>query len=63
DRGRWTAGLFAILGVGMCLLASVTLLPAFLQVFVVARRDLASTREDRRQALLGASPGDERVSG
>jgi predicted RND superfamily exporter protein len=37
-KGLWTAGLFAILGVGMCLLSSVTLLPALLQIFVVHRR-------------------------
>jgi predicted RND superfamily exporter protein len=38
-KGLWTAGVFAILGVGMCLLSSVTLLPALLQVFVVRRRE------------------------
>ncbi|NIV29794.1 MAG: multidrug RND transporter, partial [Anaerolineae bacterium] len=27
-KGLWTAGLFAILGVGMCLVSSITLLPA-----------------------------------
>ena len=41
-KGLWSAGLFAILGVGVCLLASITLLPALLQIFVVARRERAA---------------------
>jgi hypothetical protein len=41
-KGLWTAGLFAVLGVGICLLASITLLPALLQIFVVARRERAA---------------------
>jgi len=38
-KGLWSAGLFAILGIGICLLASITLLPALLQIFVVNRRE------------------------
>jgi predicted RND superfamily exporter protein len=38
-KGLWTAGLFAIMGVGLCLLASITLLPALLQIFVVRRSE------------------------
>ena len=38
-KGLWTAGLFAIMGVGICLLASITLLPALLQIFVVGRSE------------------------
>ncbi|MCZ6600789.1 MAG: MMPL family transporter [Acidobacteria bacterium] len=41
-KGLWSAGLFAILGVGICLLASITLLPALLQIFVVGRRERAA---------------------
>lgn len=42
-KGLWSAGLFAILGVGMCLLSSVTLLPALLKIFVVNKRERNAT--------------------
>ena len=43
-KGLWTAGLFAIMGVGLCLLSSITLLPALLQIFVVRKREKDAAR-------------------
>jgi predicted RND superfamily exporter protein len=45
-KGLWTAGLFAIMGVGICLLASITLLPALLQIFVVRRSEKMGDRAE-----------------
>ncbi|MFQ5671022.1 MAG: RND family transporter [Acidobacteriota bacterium] len=61
-KGLWTAGVFAILGVGMCLLSSITLLPALLQIFVV-RRTLRPEKEIAPAASVearGAASGEGR---
>jgi predicted RND superfamily exporter protein len=62
-KGLWTAGIFAILGVGMCLLSSVTLLPALLQVFVVWRRDVLGRRVSVATAHLSAGAGEPTAEG
>jgi predicted RND superfamily exporter protein len=60
-KGLWTAGLFAILGVGLCLLSSITLLPALLQVFVVDRK---AAREAAMSASRAqATPADSQTPG
>ncbi|MFQ5719730.1 MAG: RND family transporter [Acidobacteriota bacterium] len=57
-KGLWTAGVFAILGVGMCLLSSVTLLPALLQAFVVRPERRAAGRGPRQELdPEGPTPG------
>jgi predicted RND superfamily exporter protein len=55
-KGLWTAGVFAILGVGMCLLSSVTLLPALLEICVVRQR------ERRTGTLTAVATGDAAAS-
>ena len=47
-KGLWTAGVFAILGIGMCLFSSVTLLPALLQIFIVRREERSGIRAPAR---------------
>ncbi len=55
-KGLWTAGVFAILGVGMCLLSSITLLPALLQVFAVERRAARAGAARQPAPADGESP-------